>query len=446
MVDPDGGVQLHKTTKAVLEALSDAGRVSVVCRQHRAVLALAVAMQTHAILSEGPLPDVAARGDGSGKVVIAGCTPGDKPWHVTTGTAMVGDGDALKAPVEVAGEGPDALALWAKGVHDAWSDEVDELGLDGGKLSAGTAAAAILPRSWIKASAKLAGTEAWQEVRKAYAGGRIACWKEGWRGDAREWDIRSAYGASLAGLLGRMPDFQLYPDRKPMRAQPGWHLATVEVSGPIGPLPYRDPETPWKLAWPTSGRWTQWYTKADLETPGVHVVEIHKSHAGRYMHVLRDDVMRLLDLREGGDPWRRAVIRQLVVSLAGKLGQRPVSWRVWCPTDGVVTPPKGSIHLGDPFGDGLTVYPTRPARLPPTIVPQVASYVTARTRRRLYDAIEETWPAPIYCDTDGVHLPADHPGPTGIGVEPGAWADKESGPAHYFGRRRYYVGRKRVNT
>lgn len=446
LVDPAGAVQLLDSTAHVLDALANVGRVSVICRQHRNVLALACAMQTAALVHSGPLPNIAARGDGSGKVVIAGCSPADKPWHVSTGLAMVSDGDALKAPVDAPSDSPDSQAIWSKAVHDAWSYEVDALGLDGGKLSAGTAAAAVLPRTWIKASAKLAGTEPWQNVREAYAGGRVACWKEGWQGDATEWDIRSAYGAALAGLLGRMPDFQLYPDRKPLPSQPAWHLATVEVSGQIGPLPYRDPQTPWKLSWPTSGRWTQWYCKADLETPGVNVLDVHRTHSGRYMHGIRDPVLQLLETRETADRWQRAVIRQLVVSLAGKLGQRPVSWRVWCPGAGNVRPPKGAMHLGDPFSGGLTVYPVRPARLPPTILPQVASYVTARTRRTLHDAIAECWPEPIYCDTDGLHLPASAAGPSGSGDAPGQWAAKVTGPAHYYSRRRYYIGNKKVNV
>ena len=448
VVDPDGGCQTADQPMGVAEILSAAGRVCAICRDHRAVLALAVAMQTHALVNEGPLPTVAARGDGSGKVVVAGCAPGDGPWHVTTGLAIVSDRDAGKAPVEdPADDGPEAAAQWSREVHDAWEAEVSDLGLDGAKLSAGTAAAVMLPTSGIKASAKFAATPEWRDVRQAYAGGRIACYQKGWQGQATEWDIRSAYGAALAGLLGRMPDFQLYPDRRPMTAQPGWYDATVEVFGPVGPLPYRDPARPWALEWPTSGRWRQWYTKEDLETPGVHVVEVHRSHAGRYMHGLRDRVLRLLELREGAEPWRRAVIRQLVVSLAGKLGQRPVSWRVWCPGAGSVKQPPGAVHLGDPFGDGITVYPVRPERYPPTIVPQVASYVTARTRRRLFDALAETWPAPIYCDTDGIHLPADHPGPgSNCGDQPGQWAEKVSGDAFYYGRRRYYVGHKRVNT
>lgn len=444
--DADGRETRHTGPLSVAETLQGAGRVACICRDTSAVLDVAKAMIDHAHASSGPLPSVSVTGGGN-RATLGGVAParGEGSWHITTGAAMLGSGQAELAELDhdLDGDAAEAAAAVAE-LHDKWSETVSALGLDGDKLSAGTAAAGgLVPVSWIRASVKFAHTQPWLDVREAYAGGRIQCFQEGWEGVATEYDLRSAYGAALASLLGPMPDFQLYPGRRPMRAQPGWFDATVRVQGEPGPLPRRDPKFRWKLDWPTSGQWRQWFTKVDLETPGVEVVEIHAIHAGRYMHGMRDGVLRLLELREGADPWVRATIRQLVVSLAGKLGQRPVHWRVWDPRDARKLAPAGAVHIGGMHG-GITVYPTTPDRLPPTIVPQVASYVTARTRAHLYGQLRAHWPGVIYCDTDGIHVPAGTwRGPEGDG--PGEWAAKVTGPAKYHHRRRYYVGTKRVN-
>jgi hypothetical protein len=77
--------------------------------------------------------------------------------------------------------------------------------------------------------------------------------------------------------------------------------------------------------------------------------------------------------------------------------------------------------------------------------PGVSSYLTARVRRKLADALRSC-PSAIYCDTDSIHLPADAAPPAGIGTIPGDWAAKSSGPAYYRGRRSYRLGSKVVGN
>jgi hypothetical protein len=91
------------------------------------------------------------------------------------------------------------------------------------------------------------------------------------------------------------------------------------------------------------------------------------------------------------------------------------------------------------------VYPVEPDRYPPTVLPQAASYVTARTRAALHTALVNAKGEAIYCDTDAIHLPADHPAPKGSGPNPGQWAAKVHGEAHYAARRNYRLGDKLVN-
>ena len=427
-----------KTTDALLEHLRENGRAVYLSRDSEALRELTV----H--LSQGERqPAIAARGrSGGGGIELCGVHRPGESWRVSTPWAMWGKGAEGKAPVDDS-QHP---AAYVGELARAWSEAVEGLGLKGSKLSAGTAAAELLPVSWLRASARFSKTEHWKQIRQSYYGGRVELFKPGWQGEAVEHDLQSAYGAALAGLLGYMPDFQLYPDKRPLRAQPAWMDATVEVSGPVAPLPKRDLEKPWRIDWPTSGRWRGWYTRADLETPGVHVVEVHQCHSGRYRNDLRRPVAELLEKRQGADAWTRAIVRQLVVSLAGKLAQKPVEWRVWEPVPGLRSkPPRNTTALGSPGGACVMVYPVEPDRYPPTVLPQTASYVTARTRAALYTALVDARGEAIYCDTDAIHLPADHPAPKGSGPNPGQWAAKVRGEAHYAARRNYRLGDKLVN-
>ena len=399
-------------------------------------------MSQHAT-EESQQPVIAARGaSGGGGMELCGVSRRGQSWRVSTPWAMWSKGDEHKAPVDHGAARASKIVKMA----NAWSDSIESIGLNGNKLSAGTAAADLLPESWLKASRRFSGSETWKQIRLAYYGGRIELYKPGWKGEAIEHDLKSAYGAALAGLLGYMPDFQVYKDRKPLRCQPAWYDATVEFSGKYAPLPIRDPEKPWRLDWRTSGRVRAWYTREDIESPGVHVVEVHACHSGRYRNPLRRPVEQLLRSREQADPWTRAIIRQTLVSLAGKLAQRPVLWKIWEPVPGYKSrPPKNTIAIGNPVGSCVLVYPTEPAQMPPTILPQVASYITARTRRHLLTALNDSNGEAIYCDTDAIHLPAESKPPRNSGTNPGQWVAKVKGEAHYVSRRNYRLGNKLVN-
>ena len=439
----DESGELVATTKTATEAVEymrGQRRAVYLCTESDTLRALAIECQRLAADTAEREPNISARGNGAGGIELCGVSIHGASWQVSTPWGMWGRSAAAKAPV--ASDLHPAAHVVA--VAREWSRVVDSAGLGGGKLSAGTAAAELLPASWIKASRRFAPSQPWKDVRSAYYGGRVELFQRGYEGPAVEHDIRSAYGAALAGLLGWMPDFQLYADRRPLAGQPGWYDATVRVSGQFGPLPFRDPDKPWSITWPTSGSWRAWFTRADIETPGVEVVEVHASHAGRYRNPLAEPVAELLELRETSGPWERAVLRQLVVSLAGKLGQRPVQWRVWNPPF-AQRPPPGVRVIGNPFGAHVMLYPSEPAVYPPTIVPQVASYVTARTRRVLHDALTDAGDAAIYCDTDAVHLPASSPPPRNSGPASGQWCAKVSGHGHYVARRNYQLGQKLVH-
>jgi hypothetical protein len=428
------------TASETLAHLRSHGRAVYLCEEPETLRELAIYCQSIAHESGGQEPIISARGNGAGGIELCGVSVAGESWQVSSPWSMWGKRAAKKCPIDLEQHPASRVVAMAR----EWSRVVDSVGLSGAKLSAGTAAAQLLPETWLRASRKFAATQPWLDIRSAYYGGRVELYRPGYEGPAVEHDIRSAYGAALAGLLGWMPDCQFYADRRPLRGQPGWLDATVEVSGEFGPLPYRDPDRPWRISWPTSGRWRAWFTSADLESPGVEVVEVHASHAGRFRNPLARPVTELLEARETLDPWGRAVVRQLVVSLAGKMGQRPVRWRVWAPPH-AQRPPPGLRVIGDPFGSHVMLYPSEPAVYPPTIIPQVASYVTARTRGALLSALIDAGDAAIYCDTDAVHLPASSPAPFNSGAMPGQWTAKVEGHGHYIARRRYRLGKKLVN-
>ena len=77
--------------------------------------------------------------------------------------------------------------------------------------------------------------------------------------------------------------------------------------------------------------------------------------------------------------------------------------------------------------------------------PGISSYLTARVRIKLADALRAA-PGAIYCDTDSIHLPSDAAPPAGIGSSPGDWAQKGSGDAYYRGVRSYRLGGKVVGV
>lgn len=346
-----------------------------------------------------------------------------------------------------------AARAWRK-LHEHARQELRELTGIAPRVSlASTAAAAVLPVTWRRAvkvlhkhrrhktqTDGLVPSE-WDSVRQAYYGPRIECYRPGWRGQAVEWDLRSAYGWALTTHL---PDYKIYESRKlrgPLPDQPAWYDVTVEVdSGELpAPLPYRVPDREWQLEWPMQGRWRAWYTREDLERSGVRVLEQHQVLCGRWSDLLRRPVLAWLEEREKTpDPYRRAVLRMLCNTLAGKLVQRPRAWMLWSARDGHNLP-DGAVFLSPKLQ--AAAVPCEPVHWPQA-VPHAGTYVTARVRTALYAHLQRG--DVLYTDTDSLHLPADAPPPSPIGPAAGEWQEKHRGPAHYIGPRHYRIADKQV--
>ena len=302
-------------------------------------------------------------------------------------------------------------------------------------LSATAFKAAILPW-WRRGGEYFGKTAAWPDIRRAYYGGRMECFAPDWRGQAVEYDLRNAYGWALAQNI---PDWQLY-HRKVLAREPGWFDATVRLTGPVGPLPVRDPENVEKLLYPTGCEVRGWWARPDLERNGVEIVEIHDQYAGRQSNELRPVVSRWLELRERATcPAARATLRGLTVGLAGKLAQRALSWGLWHASEG--QPPPLSRPIGGGFDSQWFAYPCAP-RHPPLTLPTTASYVTALTRQRVWPWIADG--LALYTHTDSVHLAKGQHGPP-CGPRAGDWSIKERGFAHYRGVNDYMIGAKRVS-
>lgn len=330
------------------------------------------------------------------------------------------------------------LATQEAGADLAWRSAITRATGLPCKLSLGATAAQVLPHRWTKAAQKLQKGADWRWVRGAYYGGRVQCFKPGWQGDAAEFDLRSAYGWALAR---RLPDTQFYDQTKYSAALPGypaWYDATVELSGPgPGPLPVRLESG--ELSWPTSGRHRGVWTLLELEQSGVCIVEVHRAAMGRWGHDLSPWAERWLEAREvATDPTERAALRSILVSLAGRLCQKPVAWALW--NGPVCDAPAGAVAFGG-LDCPAVAYPVTPIYQPPGN-PMAGSYITAGVRAMVRPHLQRQ--DVLYTDTDSIHLPADAPPPANVGPAAGQWALKEHGPAHYIGAKRYSIGTKHV--
>lgn len=336
---------------------------------------------------------------------------------------------------------PVTLAIAEADALRSWRGLIVDAGLSP-RASLGATAAGIVPRAWRRAAAACQTQlpELWALPRSAYYGGRVQCYKPGWKGQAAEYDLTSAYGWAMACLPS--PDHKIYDyharGRPWLPIQPAWIDATVEVSGTPGPLPVRGADG--ALSWPESGRHRSWWTRIDLEQSGVNIIETHALLAGRWTDALQRPVSAWLDRRAGsGDPAERSLLRALTVALAGKLCQRPLTWAIWQDAGGL--PPPGALALG--HDSALMAVPVTPQRLPWSS-PTTGSYVTAQVRARVLPELRR--PDAIYTDTDSVHLPADAAPPRNVGSGPGQWALKAKGAAMYRGVRQYHIGVKRVGV
>lgn len=450
---PGQDLQLLPSTAAMVERMEGAGKVRAICRQRQALERLAVWTTRETIVRGMPLPSVGLRPKSnfrghSLEVGHVGRGGNLRGWSVSSGAAMLDDDDADEiAPCPQSPESRDELRAAGAATHavvSAWHEHVSACGLTP-RMSAGATAAQLLPPTWRRAARALGQSPQWHELRGSYYGGRVECRRPGWSGEAVEYDIRSAYGASIAGKWGFIPDWKLY-QREPRAREPGWFDATVSAT-PGAPLPMRRQDARGRAAglmWVEDGAtWRGWFTRADLELPGVEIVCIHRALAGRYSDDLQRGAEHLLQLRDDSkDQTRRAVIRLLLVALAGKLAQRRVDWRVWVPALGQ-EPPESAVIIGDPK-NGIMVYAASNDTPSPHYLPHVAAYVTAYPRGELYRELQRAGSRAIYCDTDSIHVEAGTPPPLDLGSGFGQWAEKASGDAHYESARHYRIGAKIV--
>lgn len=454
LCDDDGPRIVARSASAALDEIPEGA--ACVFRGQRAPRALVEAAIRQSIARGQALPEIgirAGRGEGSAYGLAFVGLQGRR--MLIDGSLSVADDDLETVP-----EGAyTMLADWQLDTRDAvreaaganletlrlWQAEVADLGLRP-KLTAGSTALQMVPNAWIRAGLALRQSrpDDVAAIDGARYGGRVECFAPGWEGEAVEYDLRSAYGAAMLGTFGALPGAHLCDDtgKEPLPEQPGWWDVTVRVDHAVAPLPMRDPETPWRLSWPTGGEWRGTYTTTELEQPGVTVQTVHAVHRGRYAHELEEPVSALLEQRESAGPWRRAIVRQLVVSLAGKFAERPASWRLWVPA-AEARLPKGAVQIGG-LDSSIVAYETE---TPPRAhsLPMVASYITSRVRRELADALRAC-PDALYCDTDSIHLPASSDPPPHVGTEPGRWAAKVRGWAFYQGRRSYEIGHKTVGA
>jgi hypothetical protein len=420
---------------ALLQHLTD-NPASLVCRDHHALIELAAYLTELSASNGEPLPGVSARGGANG-LEFGGVSFGRSRIH--TGRSQLSDIDCAKGKAGPRPGGPED-ALWADSAALEWQECIRHLGMRP-RMSAGTTAVALLPENWIRASRKLATTEPWQELRSAYYGGRVQLFRQ-YSGPAVEFDLVNAYGSVLAGAFGYLPDSALYANREPWCDQPGWLDVTVRVDSPIAPLPYRLPERTWAIEWPKNGTWRAWYPYHELQAPGVEILQTHGAHSGRWDYATFDAASTLLE-RGSSDRYTRAVVKQLLVSLAGKLAQKPILWRIWRPSEDLTDCPPDLYSFTAESGH-LDVYPVRPDRFPPSYLPQVASYITSAVRIELRDELHRAGDRAAYCDTDSIHAVAGDYRPKNYGTDPGQWHQKAAGEARYRARRSYFVGSKRV--
>lgn len=432
-------------------AIAEDRTLTLTTRDQSLLQRVLIDLSTAARVHGGPMPRVGCRGrTGGGGLELYLAGPSESCWQVVSQSGRVdssmirtAQGEGL-APEWLDDSKSASCAADARSMIDAWSeldrawiDAVGAVGLRPAR-AAGTVSAQLFPREWRIAASVLAKRPEWKAIRSAYYGGRIQCYQPEWEGWAVEYDLKTAYGAALGGYYGKMPDTQVY-HRAPYPDQPAWADATVIVRGSPGPIPRRRERR--SVEWPTRGRWRGWYTRADLESPGVEVVKIHQWISGRWSDDIQPRIREILSARQvESSAWMRAVQRQVVVAAAGKVVQRPVVWRV-LPRQLWHDPPKSALAWGD-LSKHVWLYPSLLPGVP--ICPQLGSYVTARTRGVVYSALLEAGSEALYTDTDSLHLPASAPPPELFDSGPGSWAAKEVGWARYEAVRRYCIGSKAV--
>jgi hypothetical protein len=337
----------------------------------------------------------------------------------------LGDADAA----DVAEDAAHALAL----LHDAWCGVVENVaGVRPRNTIAGTAAAAAIPPRWHRWALSQGRSELWTSVRRAYYGGRVQWWQERTPledEDVTVYDVHSLYGSVM---LGELPDPKLYEGTTAGGRVPHWLDVTVTVQGDPGPLPRRNEARAWSLDWPTFGTWRGWYAQPDLEREGVRIDKVHRIVSGRWSMDLAEPVGRWLDLRSSTSCTATAKLCKLLVNtLAGKLCQRPMRWKLVSAR----VAPEGAQPIHPDFP--LFAVPDTDAAYQPFAAPAVGSWVTSAARAVV-------WPELVrgahYTDTDSVHRASSAPPPLNMGDAPGQWAVEAQGSHRYTAVKRYRVG------
>jgi len=169
-----------------------------------------------------------------------------------------------------------------------------------------------------------------------------------------------------------------------------------------------------------------------LEREGVRIDKVHRIVSGRWSMDLAEPVGRWLDLRSSTSCTATAKLCKLLVNtLAGKLCQRPMRWKLVSAR----VAPEGAQPIHPDFP--LFAVPDTDAAYQPFAAPAVGSWVTSAARAVV-------WPELVrgahYTDTDSVHRASSAPPPLNMGDAPGQWAVEAQGSHRYTAVKRYRVG------
>jgi len=276
------------------------------------------------------------------------------------------------------------------------------------KASAGATASAL----WRAMGGEVAPLprELHHAARDAYRGGRIEVVRFGATGPAEVWDMRSAFPWAMA--QGRFPVGAWHATRD---LEPeGLYDVTVSTRGKLGPLPVRCNGV---NVYPV-GRFRGVYYGDELTMPGVVVEQLHAGWAAReFADPFREYVAALWAARRAPEESPVSTTAKLLLnSLYGVIGHSGIvsglaTVTKRCKLEGRIVAPDvvaWEIDKGASMG-------TNPAW---------SGIITARVRRRLYEAAVAAADRLVYMDTDSLfligHLGGDV-GPSPQGDALGEW-------------------------
>lgn len=191
------------------------------------------------------------------------------------------------------------------------------------------------------------------------------------------------------------------------------YLADVTFTIPDCYMPPIPTRIEGRLFFPV-GRWRSWLTGIDIELlqrEGGHLERVHEVIEFEPFEDLKNYALSLYEKRRAcSDPFDKLVYKYLLNSCYGKFGERREKDKL------VIFP---DLELWDRWKTAYSREKIESMRLAPGIyietvdveiqhehVP-VASYITARSRKLLYDYMSEA-PDNYYCDTDGFCTTSEH--------------------------------------